>query len=75
MRFPPITLANHSSDYYNLFTTAIPNKEAHLPCAFCFSTARLMDRIWGQDSNAGADVIWTYIGLIRGAGYSLEKRK
>ena len=54
-----------------------------------FSTDHLMERIWGLDSNAEIDVVWTYIGLlrrklkqiqsdieiktIRGAGYSLEE--
>ena len=56
---------------------------------FVFSTAVLMDRIWGADSQAGVDVVWTYIGFlrrklreigsqvktttIRGAVYSLEE--
>ena len=47
-----------------------------------------MDMVWGQDSEAGTDVVWTYIGFlrkklrqvgsrleiktIRGAGYTLE---
>lgn len=47
-----------------------------------------MDKIWGLDSEAEVDVVWTYIGFlrkklkqagaeveirtIRGAGYSLE---
>ena len=54
-----------------------------------FSTERLMERIWGLDSEAEIDVVWTYIGFlrrklkqlhasveiktIRGAGYSLEE--
>lgn len=58
---------------------------------FIFSSERLMDKIWGTDSAAGTDVIWTYIGFlrkklkaieadvairtVRGAGYSLEERK
>lgn len=58
---------------------------------FVFSSERLMDKIWGTDSAAGTDVIWTYIGFlrkklkkieadveirtVRGAGYSLEERK
>lgn len=53
-----------------------------------FSTAHLMDKIWGQDSEADMNVVWTYVGFIRkklkqidadieirtvrGAGYSLE---
>lgn len=53
-----------------------------------FSTERLMDRVWGLDSEAELDVVWTYIGFlrkklktlgadveirtIRGVGYTLE---
>ena len=56
---------------------------------FVFSTDLLMDRVWGADSQAGVDVVWTYIGFVRkklkqieadveirtvrGAGYSLEE--
>ena len=56
---------------------------------FVFSTERLMDSIWGPDSDAYTDVVWTYIGFVRkklsaigadiqiktvrGAGYSLEE--
>ena len=56
---------------------------------FVFSTRHLMDRIWGQDSDADINVVWTYVGFIRkrlkhmgagveirtarGAGYSLEE--
>lgn len=56
---------------------------------FVFSTEHLLDKVWGQDSDAGVDVVWTYIGFIRkklktlgadieirtvrGAGYSLEE--
>ena len=48
-----------------------------------------MDKIWGQDSEADLNVVWTYVGFIRkrlkqvgggveiqtarGAGYSLEE--
>lgn len=55
-----------------------------------FSTERLMERVWGLDSVAEMDVVWTYIGFlrrklkqldadieirtIRGAGYALEER-
>lgn len=55
---------------------------------FVFSTSHLMDKIWGQDSEADLNVVWTYVGFIRkrlkqvgggveirtarGAGYSLE---
>ena len=54
-----------------------------------FSSEHLMDRIWGMDSEAELDVVWTYIGFlrkklkqigatveirtIRGAGYALEE--
>lgn len=53
-----------------------------------FSTEHLMERIWGLDSEAEMDVVWTYIGFlrkklkllkadveirtVRGAGYTLE---
>jgi two-component system, OmpR family, response regulator ArlR len=56
-----------------------------------FSVNRLMDRIWGADSEANMDVVWTYIGFlrrklkdlssnveiktVRGAGYILEAPK
>lgn len=32
---------------------------------FVFSTAHLMDKIWGQDSEADISVIWTYVGFLR----------
>ena len=54
-----------------------------------FSTERLMEAVWGFDSEANIDVAWTYIGFlrkklrevdadveiktIRGAGYMLEQ--
>ena len=54
-----------------------------------FSTERLMDNVWEQDSTSELDVVWTYIGFlrkklksihsdieiktIRGAGYLLEE--
>ena len=54
-----------------------------------FSSEHLMDKIWGADSEASIDVVWTYVGFlrkklkqldaqaeiktIRGAGYSLEE--
>lgn len=54
-----------------------------------FSTDHLMEKIWGLDSDAEVDVVWTYIGFlrkklkqlgarveirtIRGAGYALEE--
>lgn len=53
-----------------------------------FSSEHLMEKIWGLDSEAEMDVVWTYIGFlrkklrqvgadieirtIRGAGYALE---
>ena len=56
-----------------------------------FSTEHIMDKIWGLDSDADMDVVWTYIGFlrkklkqisadieirtIRGAGYALEELK
>ena len=56
-----------------------------------FSTEHIMDKIWGLDSDADMDVVWTYIGFlrkklkqisadieirtIRGAGYALEALK
>ena len=55
-----------------------------------FSSEHLMEKIWGLDSDANIDVVWTYIGFIRkklkqidadieirtvrGAGYSLEEK-
>ena len=54
-----------------------------------FSSDHIMDAIWALDSDAGIEVVWTYIGFlrkklkaidadveirtIRGAGYSLEE--
>ena len=32
---------------------------------FVFSTAHLMDKIWGQDSEADVSVVWTYVGFLR----------
>ncbi len=32
---------------------------------FVFSTAHLMDKIWGQDSEADISVVWTYVGFLR----------
>lgn len=56
---------------------------------FVFSAEHLREKIWGQDAEAGLNVVWTYIGFlrrklkdlnasvrirtIRGAGYSLEE--
>lgn len=54
-----------------------------------FSTEQLMERVWGYDSEAGIDVVWTHIGFlrkkmkqlhagialrtVRGTGYTLEE--
>ena len=54
-----------------------------------FSSAHLFEKIWGLDSQAEMDVVWTYISFlrrklkqigadveirtIRGAGYALEE--
>ena len=54
-----------------------------------FSTEHLMEKIWGLDSEAEIDVVWTYIGFlrrklkqlgagieiktVRGAGFALEE--
>lgn len=75
-------------------TVRLNNKEFQLAELFMrhphyvFSTNHLMDKIWGQDSEADMNVVWTYIGFVRkklrqigssveirtvrGAGYSLE---
>lgn len=58
---------------------------------FVFSTGHLMDKIWGQDSEADISVVWTYVGFLRkklkeldadieirtarGAGYFLEESR
>ncbi len=58
---------------------------------FVFSTGHLMDKIWGQDSEADISVVWTYVGFLRkklkeldadieirtarGAGYFLEENR
>lgn len=76
-------------------TVRLNNKEFQLIELFMhyprkvFSTELLMERIWGLDSEAEIDVVWTYIGFlrkklreigssaeirtVRGAGYSLEE--
>lgn len=76
-------------------TVRLNNKEFQLIELFMrnprlvFSAAHLMDKIWGQDSEADMNVVWTYVGFIRkklkqidgdieirtvrGAGYSLEE--
>lgn len=54
-----------------------------------FSSEHIMDKVWGQESEAGLNVVWTYVGFlrkklkllganveirtVRGAGYSLEE--
>ena len=54
-----------------------------------FSSDHLMEKVWGMESDADIDVVWTYIGFlrkkikeldggveiktIRGAGYALEE--
>ncbi len=56
-----------------------------------FSSELLMEKVWGLDSDADIDVVWTYIGFlrkklkalradveirtIRGAGYALEESR
>lgn len=56
-----------------------------------FSSEHLMEKVWGLDSEAEMDVVWTYVGFlrkklkqlgadieirtIRGAGYALEEMK
>ena len=56
-----------------------------------FSSEHLMEKVWGLDSEAEMDVVWTYIGFlrkklrqigaaieirtIRGAGYALEETR
>lgn len=32
---------------------------------FVFSTEHLMDKIWGQESEADISVVWTYVGFLR----------
>jgi len=76
-------------------TVRLNNKEFQLMELFMrnprlvFSTAHLMDKVWGQDSESDMNVVWTYVGFIRkklkqidadieirtirGAGYSLEE--
>ena len=75
--------------------TRLNNKEYQLAELFfrhphqVFSSEHLMERVWGLDSEAEMDVVWTYIGFlrkklkqieanieirtIRGAGYALEE--
>ncbi len=78
-------------------TIRLNNKEFQLAQLFLrnphhvFSTNYLMDKVWGLDSEADMDVVWTYIGFlrkklkelkadieiktVRGVGYSLEEIK
>lgn len=96
-----ISLGNTSLDC-SQYTLSAPgrsarlnNKEYQLMELFfrhphqVFSTRHLMDKVWGLDSEAEIDVVWTYIGFlrrklkelrsdveirtIRGAGYALEE--
>ncbi len=97
-----ITLGNTTLDcnQYTLTanqnSTRLNNKEFQLMELFLryphqvFSTERLMDNVWEQDSGTELDVVWTYIGFlrkklksihsdieiktIRGAGYLLEEK-
>ena len=55
-----------------------------------FSSEHIMDRLWSLESDAGIEVVWTYIGFVRkklknvgadveirtvrGAGYALEEQ-
>ena len=96
-----LTLGNTSLDCgtYLLLTTygeaRLNNKEFQLMELFLrhphqvFSSEHLMEKVWGLDSEADMDVVWTYIGFlrrklkslqadieiktIRGAGYALEE--
>ena len=97
-----ITFGNTTLDCNQYILTAehstkLNNKEFQLMELFfryphqIFSTERLMDTVWGQDSNSDMDVVWTYIGFlrkklkaiystitiktIRGAGYLLEEKE
>ena len=97
-----ITLGNTTLDCNQYILTAnqnstrLNNKEFQLMELFLrhphqvFSTERLMDNVWEQDSVSELDVVWTYIGFlrkklksidsdieiktIRGAGYLLEEK-
>ena len=77
-------------------TVRLNNKEFQLLALFfrnpriVFSTEHIMDKLWDLESEAGIEVVWTYIGFIRkklkeigsnveirtvrGAGYSLEEK-
>ena len=77
--------------------TRLNNKEYQLAELFLghprqvFSSEHLMEKVWGFDSEADMDVVWTYISFlrkklkqlgadieirtIRGAGYALEEMR
>ena len=81
----------------NLAEVRLNNKEFQLMELFfrhprqVFSSEHLMEKVWGLDSEADMDVVWTYIGFlrkklkalqadieiktIRGAGYALEETR
>ena len=97
-----LTLGNTTLDcnHYTLTskqkTTNLNNKEFQLMELFLrhphqvFSTERLMELVWEQESNSELNVVWTYIGFlrkklkmmdstieiktIRSAGYLLEEK-
>ena len=96
MQFGNLTLdGNRYEMYTDEQSVRLNNKEYQLMelfmrhPRFVFSTERLMERIWGFDSDSDIDVVWTHIGFIRkklkgidanieirtirGAGYSLEE--
>ncbi len=98
-----ISFGNTELDLNGYFLTSdngkvrLNNKEFQLMELFMrspqsvFSSERLMDRVWGPDTETEIDAVWTYIGFlrkklreigstaeiktIRGAGYSLEEVK
>ena len=98
-----ITFGNTTLDCNQYILTAhqnntrLNNKEFQLMELFLrhphqiFSTERIMELVWEQDSNSDLDVVWTYIGFlrkklksidsaitiktIRGAGYLLEEKE
>ena len=101
-KFNSLTLNNTTLDCNEYTLTVrqnsaqLNNKEFQLIELFLrhphqvFSTERLMDTIWSQDSNADMHVVWTYVAFlrkklksihsnleiktIRGAGYLLEEK-
>ena len=102
-KFNSLTLNNTTLDCNEYTLTVrqnsaqLNNKEFQLIELFLrhphqvFSTERLMDTIWSQDSNADMHVVWTYVAFlrkklksihsnleiktIRGAGYVLEEKE